>query len=656
MSAQITFLPTEETTKLEVIEMQFLGSTYTCAEELFHGFNHLRAITFSYGLDFISKIMDNFDTVEIILGCEAMVKFDLKAIMAFQTRALEEIEKYKQFSDRINNKTLTFWIAKEILSHQKIYILSDDFGRSRVIFGSANFSARPFSGEQRENIGYFENDAAAYEFFSNEFDTLKQLSTNEIAKETLFINLKSDEDIVSRLPIVREAKVNKAGIILENTEEDPDSVEFVYDIKGLINKYSKLVPKEEKKRGAVIVKPATVIEMIKRTKQHEKEMKEKRAKRPQFIINYEDGSLSFNEKPYKLDSDIETVRQDLINISEYFAGFDSFIGEIDSMKHAYFCLMNYLFLSPFVANLRYEANKNDFPTTLFPIYAIINGPKSAGKTFFIDTIQTIMYGRTLGRLAPDTFTKTGIFGIMRESTGVPLHIDDIDRERFNRYCGQIVKYDSDLLDEKLINHPVIIMTTNEIQTIKPEFAKRVYYVSVDAQLTNVVAASLHKKMVDLRKRITTSFYKEYLKRMYDKVLHLIEEMNIFEFNDENEDWKPDVFQISTQTIIEIYNDCGLEIPKYVTELKYADYFGHNILTEGIRQKIVFDWTHNKKAFKVMRKRNVLEYIPGERPYEAVRVCDALPEILRAKNSGIKVVMQLDEAEKFFGVHFKGRLF
>ena len=58
----------------------------------------------------------------------------------------------------------------------------------------------------------------------------------------------------------------------------------------------------------------------------------------------------------------------------------------------------------------------------------------------------------------------------------------------------------------------------------------------------------------------------------------------------------------------------------------------------------------------MRKKDILEFVAGERSYEATRICEALPEVLRAKCSRNKVIMNLTEAEKFFGIYFKNTFF
>ena len=52
-----------------------------------------------------------------------------------------------------------------------------------------------------------------------------------------------------------------------------------------------------------------------------------------------------------------------------------------------------------------------------------------------------MLGKSLGGISPNAFTKTGIYGLLREAQGVPLHIEDISHTQFQEHCGKIVKYD-----------------------------------------------------------------------------------------------------------------------------------------------------------------------------------------------------------------------
>ena len=95
--------------------------------------------------------------------------------------------------------------------------------------------------------------------------------------------------------------------------------------------------------------------------------------------------------------------------------------------------------------------------------------------------------------------------------------------------------------------------------------------------------------------------------------------------------------------------------KKVEEGRLSFGFNNNIVKK-VKEKILFEYEHNRKAFIVKKKTNTLEYIAGEKKYEADRICNDLPEFLEARTSGVKVIMKLDKAEDFFGIKFQRRLF
>ena len=95
--------------------------------------------------------------------------------------------------------------------------------------------------------------------------------------------------------------------------------------------------------------------------------------------------------------------------------------------------------------------------------------------------------------------------------------------------------------------------------------------------------------------------------------------------------------------------------KKVEEGRLSFGFNNNIVKK-VKEKILFEYEHNRKAFIVKKKTNTLEYIAGEKKYEADRICNDLPEFLEARTSGVKVIMKLDKAEDFFGIKFQRSLF
>src|SRR5699024_12430404 len=110
-------------------------------------------------------LLEMFQRAEIVLGCEEMMSYSRHEIMAYQCKTIERLRESagKRKIDlvaRIEKGTLRFFVARNVLSHEKIYLLSAEDGRKRVVMGSANMSFAAFGGKQRENISYIDGDKA----------------------------------------------------------------------------------------------------------------------------------------------------------------------------------------------------------------------------------------------------------------------------------------------------------------------------------------------------------------------------------------------------------------------------------------------------------------------------------------------------------------
>lgn len=654
---QMSFIETNEDVDnnqdtIEVVKVNFEESYDTTWKELFSGYERLYAITFSYGLGFIKDVLKGFDYAEIILGCEPMVKFDLQTLMAHQNLSIKNLQKNKYLVDRISNDELKFYISKEVISHQKVFILEGENQKTRIITGSGNFSGKAFRGKIIENFEVMDNDLAAHEYYMGKFQCLKEISSTEVVKESLFIDYDDDSKaMVEELPITKEVKHSNIGIIIEEAKQESEQVDFAYNLKELAKIYAKIVPVADK--GKTLLTADSVKKMLVKHKKNKEEDKIKKAVYPQFTLDYENERASLNGKQYRRNQSLEEVKSDIINIMEYFDGFDQFEGDSFKLKKQYFKMMNYMLLSPFIANLRYKAFLTDYPTRLFPMYAILYGDSDAGKSAFIETIHTLMFGKKLGNISPSAFTRPQIQGLQHEVKGVPLHIEDLLKTRFNQYVGEIVKYDEYLLENRLLNYPTFIISSNDIKTVKPEYSKRIIVTYVEGNLPKIKATTNHKKILSIRKAMTTNFYCEYLTKMFPAVNQLMIDM---ESNEETENWIPDIFNISSKIIIDIFSSCGVDIPEYVTEVNFEDYFGSAAIGSRVYNKVRLDWKYNKKAFEVSRKKNKLIYQPGENQYEATWTYNELPTELRAECSGSRVIMELDKAEDFFGVTFKRSIF
>lgn len=144
-------LDLHNTSKLDVVKMEFSGSESLSWQALFSGFDTLHAITYSSGIGFVYRLLDLFEQAEIVFGCDEVISYSLQEVMAYQCKMVERIRetagKIKlDLVSRIEKGTLRFYVARSVLSHEKIYLLSAKDGRKRVIMGSANMSFSGFGG------------------------------------------------------------------------------------------------------------------------------------------------------------------------------------------------------------------------------------------------------------------------------------------------------------------------------------------------------------------------------------------------------------------------------------------------------------------------------------------------------------------------------
>ena len=179
--------------------------------------------------------------------------------------------------------------------------------------------------------------------------------------------------------------------------------------------------------------------------------------------------------------------------------------------------------------------------------------------------------------------------------------------------------------------------------------RRTVICRVSAGLTNteVMKSNIVRTV---QQKIGTAFYREYLRRMLENIPNLIEQLK----DDESES-APDILEMSSKIIVEIIKECVEEIPLYIRHLSLEDYFSEHVTGKHAKEAIISAWKTTPKAFKISRKANELSY-DADQSYEADRLIKELPETLEARKSRTCIIMNLEEAKKFFGVNFKKSVF
>lgn len=645
-SAEQEQMPQNNSGNLDVVKMEFLEAETLSWKELFSGFDTLHAITYSSGIGFVYQLLEMFQKAEIVFGCDEVISYSLQEIMAYQCKTIERLRESasKRKIDlvaRIEKGTLRFFVARNVLSHEKIYLLSAEDGRKRVVMGSANMSFAAFGGKQRENISYIDGDKA-YDWYWDCYCQLKEESTDEVAQESFLCA--DDAENLEQLPIARTIQVKKA-LVLQPVQEAKEEVRFVLDIKNLAAKFSTAVPKPDKK-GKLMLSPEKMKTIRRQVVAGKTKEKELQSEYPQLEIFPDEGLARLNDATLDLQPSHEEVAKDIGLFLKYMDGYEKFNGDKKGMQRRYFEFANWFFCSPFMACMRDMAvryNQNLLP---YPVFGLVYGQSKAGKTSFLETLLKMMIGQKTKISAPD-FTRSSIEGLKRTVKGAPIIVDDLTNTRFNQHAIETIKNDDFGVADGLLHYPAVVISANEdVKAVAPEVIRRTVICRVQAGLTNtqVMQSSVVRTV---QREIGTAFYREYLRRMLPIVNDLLEALK-----DDDSESAPDILARSSQVLLDLFAEyCEREVPDYVRLLSLEDYFSEKVTGSYAIKTIQDAWRTSRSSFEISEKNNELRYNAGA-TWEADRVLKELPETLEPHKSRDWVVMDLDAAKKFFEIDFK----
>ena len=631
---------------LDVAKMEFLGAETISWRTLFSGFDTLHAITYSSGMGFVCQLLEMFKDAEIIFGCDEVISYSLQEIMAYQCKTIERLrestsKRKLDLISRIEQGSLRLYVARNILSHEKIYLLSSEDGRKRVVMGSANMSFAAFGGQQRENISCIDG-SEAYDWYWDCYCQLREECTDEIAKESLLCA--DDAENLEKLPIARTIQVKKA-LVLQPVPEAKEEVRFVLDIKNLAAKFSSAVPKPDKK-GKLMLSPEKIKTIRRQVVAGKTKEKELQSEYPQLEVSPDEELVRLNEVNLDLRPAREQIAKDIGLFLRYMEGYEKFYGDVTGMQRRYFEFANWFFCTPFMACMRDMAvryNQNLLP---YPVFGLVYGQSKAGKTSFLETLLKMMIGQKTKLSAPD-FTRSSIEGLKRTVKGAPIIVDDLTNTRFNQHAIETIKNDDFGVADGLVHYPAVVISANEdVKAVAPEVIRRTVICRVQAGLTNtqVMQSSVVRTV---QREIGTAFYREYLRRMLPVVSDLLEELK-----DDNSENAPDILATSSQILLDIFSEyCEGEIPAYVRLLTLEDYFSEKVTGSYAIKTIQDAWRTSRASFEISERADELRYNAGA-TWEAERILKELPETLEPHKSRDWVVMNLAEAKKFFEIDFK----
>ncbi|MBR4599609.1 MAG: ATP-binding protein [Treponema sp.] len=665
----------ENDRKIRLTRAKFNSSTTALCEELFSGFDELRVITYSYGLDFVRDIVKNFSYAEMIVGNERLIDKKLAEVMLHQeyninfakviynqTFVCDYIKENDYLIGRVRDGSFRVFTPQDLCSHQKIYLLRANDGRTRTILGSANFSYRAWNNDQLEEFICFE-EKEAYDFYFEKFDILKEMSTDEISINAF--EAKTDIESLEELQIFKVVNAKNSIVLKSDAVIESDTVLRTNNLNNQIFDALKSVKVTVDKQGKTLVETKDVQVFFNELKSVKKAAKEKESAYPQLELDFDNKTARFNRHEFNLNPPKEEVAKNIRDLKKYFDTFDECIEdgednliEIRKLKRNYWKILNYMFLSPFLAYFRYFANKYDYDETTYPIYLLVNGESGIGKTTFIRSVQKLMTNELPVKYVARNLKKDEFESFKIYAKGLPILIDEMDNERWGK-LKNTVKADDFLFENHYLNHPCFIMPSNNITFLDSDIQRRVLFFKIDVRLDETKCHYASKKVKQLQREFSNAFYCEYLMKMFFRLDSLIEEMKNM---GSNERWIPDIYKISSETLLEIFRDTDSEIPSEFEVFSIESYKGNSEKFENAKRILTETYGANREIFEVQRRQNLLQidfncYTNDYRNRKNINILlRDLPRSFRCEQHGMKLTMNLAEFTKFTGIKIKQGLF
>ncbi|MBV8359231.1 MAG: NgoFVII family restriction endonuclease [Deltaproteobacteria bacterium] len=546
--------------------------------DLFAGFDTLKVITYSSGLDVILELAGMFQEVEVTFGSERILSREHAALeqasgvargytfldavsdqKAFLERLAAELGKSaRALLPRVADGTVRFRVLRKMPSHEKLYLLAGR-GQFRVITGSANLSLIALTGRQKEVYIVFEGEEA-YRCF----DDYYARDAGEAAPVPAdYLVVRSDDGVQPRtapipmteVPCVRTLTAGVA--IVEERPKLPSTglTAEALRLAGTEGARLRGLELDGTKAGKTVI---TATSFFRAYRAHQTAPTDASGDEriPRVTIAIDTAEVFLDDGPWlspKSELRDEEIRADAALVTDYIASFGNFFGNAAGAIKSYWTFLCWLYAAPMAPWLRQAAIVNSGDPLAYPVFGILYGRPNGGKSWFSEIAASSMFGPVWKQLRGASFTANRVLGLREQLGAIPLLIDDVNRDRFTREVPDLVKFDR---ERATLYSPVIISTNKQVSAVSPDIRKRAVVCLIDAAIPDQHATS--KEIAHrAHSRIGTALYRAYLRRLLPLLPAMREQIA------ERPMSPPDLLEVSSQVLRELIVGCLGNRPEWM---------------------------------------------------------------------------------------------
>jgi hypothetical protein len=232
---------------------------------------------------------------------------------------------------------------------------------------------------------------------------------------------------------------------------------------------------------------------------------------PRAEIDFETGRVSLDDAVWlRPDEAIaaEDIARDARIMVDYLESFRSFFGNASGAIEVYWAFLVWLYAAPAAPHLRQAAVPVGIDPWVYPVYAVLYGRSSGGKTLFTRIAARSMFGFEK-MIRSGQFTANRALGLRERLGAIPLLIDDVTRDKFTSYVPDLVRTDQEVGSQYA---PVVLTTNRDVASIPPDLTKRMVTCHIDAAIPenrSVTERIARRAQND----IGTALYRAYLQRL-----------------------------------------------------------------------------------------------------------------------------------------------
>ncbi len=634
---QLTVFGTDTKTSksgLDVVKANFVAKEPMDFDQIFsENYSRIRILTYSSDLRILHKIISKYDKVEVIIGRPAMVK-QYDEFFHYQTQLSKELSVcFKKSKDvireKIINKKLHLFVCKDIVSHEKCYLLEGPSGARRVLSTSANFSTAAFSGRQNEGYIIFDNDEDAFLHYEENFVHIRDKSSIEFPNPIRLLEDDYTPDLKSDLSL--------DGVEISKGESAGEVEQKMFSFKRS-KQLTETIPSPNKSK---LVFRGPQLDRI--SKALQKPTKEKAPKSRSLSINIEDELMELNEQYTSLKTqDTEKVKNDLRLLDEFFQGYQHFSGQVDKIIRNYNAFLTWALAVPMACDFRAGGLEENPYLYDYPLVGVLYGNSTSGKSQFLKLIHKMVTGTTQG-VQNGQFTKAGIAAMQLDFKRYPIMIDDLDSTRFSSHAVEVIKNTDLLVNGEYA--PIMIAMNASQDAFNTEIWKRSFIRSTRASLpdNDDKTRTLGRKTAEIIQEMSSSFFQSYL---YHMVRHFKGEQVTTYSPQEN----LDMLYVSHSIIKTHYEQFIGQVPDWLSrvDIREVNREKYSPVVSDLMQLVIND----PKAWKVKRGEVVL----SADPITVRRLKKNTPDYLINSAISGQISFQREEIESFLNYRFRSGLF